>query len=425
MSKQNFNSHHQSKSSSETCPPLPRSTESEKSFLGATLLGSAGTSEHLDRLDPSEFFLPFHQVILRHLKQLRKLGMPTNDLAILHDAIECSNELDAAGGTPYIASLADGLPKVCNVADYVKAIKETARHRAMIVTSELNTKKLLAAKNGDAPRIMREVADSFGPHKEWDGQSEDWRGLFDTFEEFENAPAMSFSIEGFLQNEAITAIAALSGHGKTWIALSIARGLLFAPGVLWDLFKIPKRVEKVVYLIPESARAPIKSRLQVMDLYDEIRTGRLLIRTLSKGPAPELDDVRLLRAVKGATVILDTGVRFMHCVDESSAGEVAEGLSNDMLGLLRAEASSVIPLFHSPKSFSKESSMTLEGMIRGSSELGAVLATGWGVRQIDAAQNIIHIENIKPRDFQPCGPFQIIGRPFIDQDKDFHLLKHP
>src|SRR5208337_5571615 len=58
-------------------------------------------------------------------------------------------------------------------------------------------------------------------------------------------------------------------------------------------------------------------------------------------------------------------------------------------------------------SFAKENRMTLENVLRGSGDVGAMLTTAWGVKQIDAASNILHIENIKPRDFQPCGPFQI------------------
>jgi hypothetical protein len=52
-----------------------------------------------------------------------------------------------------------------------------------------------------------------------------------------------------------------------------------------------------------------------------------------------------------------------------------------------------------------------------------MLATAWGVKQIDAERNIVHIENVKPRDFQPCGPFQIIGRPYIDSVGDFQIHK--
>lgn len=248
--------------------------------------------------------------------------------------------------------------------------------------------------------------------------------LFDTREQFEAAPPLSFAIEGFLQSEAINALAAPSGNGKTWVALSLTRALLYGPGKLWDFFTVPKRFKRVIYLIPESMRGPIKERLKLMKLYDEIGK-RLFMRTVNMGKAPDLDDPLVLVAVKNAAVILDTGVRFMNVTDESNAMEIAKGLSEDMLGLLRAGADHVIPLFHSPKSFQKETSMTLEGMIRGSSELGAVLATAWGLKQIDRAANIIHVENLKPRDFEPCGPFEIIGRPHIDQSGDFALLKKP
>jgi hypothetical protein len=161
-----------------------------------------------------------------------------------------------------------------------------------------------------------------------------------------------------------------------------------------------------------------------MGLYDEIRTGRLLVRTLSKGPTPRLDDPALLRAVRDAYVLADTAIRFI-LGDESNASEMAQGLSNELMALLRARAKAVIALFHSQKNFGKEQAMTLENMIRGSGELGAVLATAWGVKQIDKAMNIVHVQNLKPRDFEPCGPFQLIGRPHIDQTGDFALHKRP
>lgn len=258
-----------------------------------------------------------------------------------------------------------------------------------------------------------------------DKPPENWRKMFHSFDDFENAPPLSFAVEGFLQNEAITAIAGLSGHGKTFVALSIIRALLFAPGKLWNLFPVKDRAERVVYLIPESSITPFKHRLQLLGVYSEIANDRLLTRTLSKGPTPALDDKAILYAAREAHVIIDTGVRFVGDADESSASEVARGLSEDLLALLRAGARSVVPLFHSAKDFSKQATMTLENMIRGSSELGAILATAWGIKQIDKMTNTIHVENLKPRDFQPCGPFQLIGRPHIDKDGDFALLKSP
>lgn len=262
---------------------------------------------------------------------------------------------------------------------------------------------------------------------EWsDRPPENWRKLFHSFDDFEHAPALSFAIEGFLQNEAITAIAGLSGHGKTFVALSIVKALLFGPGKMWNLFGVTQRAERVIYLIPESSITPFKHRLQLLGVYSEIANDRLLTRTLSKGPTPALDDKAVLYAAKNAHVVIDTGVRFLgEGADESSASDMAKNLSEDLLGLLRAGAKSVIPLFHSAKAFGKDTVMTLENMIRGSGELGAILATAWGIKQIDRATNAIHVENLKPRDFQPCGPFQLVGRPHIDQGGDFALLKSP
>jgi hypothetical protein len=258
-----------------------------------------------------------------------------------------------------------------------------------------------------------------------------WLELFHTRAECEAAPPLTFAIEGFLQADAITGIAGLSGHSKTLTALSVVRALLAGPNELvpqerklWDYFPIMERAKRVLYLIPESSLGPFVHRLKLFGIYEEVEK-RLFVRTLTKGPTVPLADARILRAAKGAHIITDTAIRFMGTTDESSASEVAAALSTDLLNLLAAEARAVMPLFHSPKSFGKESEMTLENMVRGSSELGAVLATCWGLKRLDEKTNLVHVQNLKPRDFEPCGPFQLLGRPCIDRDGDFRLHQRP
>lgn len=262
--------------------------------------------------------------------------------------------------------------------------------------------------------------------EKWNDEPKDWREAFHSYDEFENAPPLSFAIEGFLQQDGITAIAGLSGHGKTFVALSLARSLLFGPRKLWDWFQVTERAERVVYLIPESTLTPFKHRLKLMGLYEEIASGRLLVRTLSKGPTLPLDDKKLLWAVKSAHVFLDTGIRFLEDkVDEKSGSDMARTLSNDLVGLLGAGAKSVVILFHAPKEFKKSEVMTLENIIRGSGELGAILSSAWGIKQIDDKSCTIYVQNIKPRDFEPCGPFELMMRPSIDQTQDLQMYKKP
>src|SRR5262249_54762345 len=76
---------------------------------------------------------------------------------------------------------------------------------------------------------------------------------------------------------------------------------------------------------------------------------------------------------------------------------------------------------HSPKSFGKETYMSRENVLRGSGDIGAMLATCWGLSQIDANSTRIYVQNVKARDFQPCEPFIIQGRPSIDATGYFEL----
>ena len=170
---------------------------------------------------------------------------------------------------------------------------------------------------------------------------EDWRGLFHTYEEFVNAPPLTFSIDNFLQSDAATVIAGLSENGKTWIMLSVAKALLSGKGTrLWNYFDVFETAERVVYLIPESTLGPFKHRLELMGMLDYVKEGRLLVRTLSKGPKTSLSDPRLLAAVRGAYVMLDTLRRFGDAGDENSAGEFQE-LADQIFGLLGAGAHAV------------------------------------------------------------------------------------
>jgi 5S rRNA maturation endonuclease (ribonuclease M5) len=249
--------------------------------------------------------------------------------------------------------------------------------------------------------------------------------LFHTPEECENVPDISFSIAGFLQDDGMTFIGGLSGHAKTWIALSIVKALLIGQSTkLWGIFPVNQTAARVIYLIPEVGLSSFMSRARRMGLLPFIRERRLLTRTLSLGRAPDLADARLLAAVKDAHVILDTAARFADG-EENSASDNARGLAADIFGLLAAGARSVICAHHSPKSFLKENTMSLEGILRGTGDIGAMATTVWGVKQLDEPQNIVYIECVKARDFTHCQPFQIRGRPCIDDCGDFELYHAP
>jgi hypothetical protein len=93
--------------------------------------------------------------------------------------------------------------------------------------------------------------------------------------------------------------------------------------------------------------------------------------------------------------------------------------------LLQSGARTVTGSHHSPKGFENQTYMSLENMPRGSGDIGAILSTAWGVRMLDQSKTLVHVENIKPRDFEPPPPFQIQGRPQINDGRGFQMVRKP
>jgi Homeodomain-like domain-containing protein len=122
-------------------------------------------------------------------------------------------------------------------------------------------------------------------------------------------------------------------------------------------------------------------------------------------------------------VFLDTAVRFM-LGEENSASDHRE-FADILFNLQRVGARTVIGAHHSPKAFDSKESITLENAFRGSGDVGAMLATAWALKQTDSATNRIFVKNVKPRDFEPCQPFEIEGRPWIDQTGAFKIVAEP
>jgi hypothetical protein len=251
----------------------------------------------------------------------------------------------------------------------------------------------------------------------------DWRSLFHTKDETDNAPPLKFAIEGFLQQDGITLIGGLAGHGKTLLMLNLAKSLIEGGSLFQYLpFEVNGTARRVIYLVPESGLGPFVHRLKLFSL-DKHVGSKLFYRTLSAKEHLALDDARLMDAVAGADVFLDTAVRFMPG-DENSAADQRE-FANTLFKLQAAGARTITGAHHAPKNYERFDSMTLENTLRGSGDIGAMLATCWAVKQTDKATNRLYIRNVKPRDFEPCEPFAIEGRPHIDQQGQFLMVAQP
>jgi hypothetical protein len=251
----------------------------------------------------------------------------------------------------------------------------------------------------------------------------DWRARYHSFDEMSNAPEPTFIIEGFLQKDVISAIAAPVGQRKTIIAANAVHASITGEP-LFDYFKVTERPTRTLYLCPEMGLFAFAKRIRNLGLMPYV--GKTLFcRTMNSEGKLLLSDLAT-EELAGALVVIDTAVRFVEGDENSS--EDMKVFADDCFRLMRAGAASVLVLFHSPKGTKEASELTLENAMRGSGDLGAFVSSCWATRlqNPDAGweESISYLKNVKQRDFE-SNPFTVksdkLGRLHIVDEPDANV----
>lgn len=260
-----------------------------------------------------------------------------------------------------------------------------------------------------------------------------WRQQFCTVGELASGPIIEL-IRGFLP-EGNIGIGGLSGAGKTFVALSIARALTTGTPFVGK-YEVPKPVA-VLYLVPEVGKRQFLKRVSAFGIPDD--ENLFLCRTLSEGPTLPLNHPFVLEAVRqlhGPVVILDTAIRFSDATDENSSAQNA-WMERSIRSLREAGCVAVIALHHSPKRAEDMGAPTLENTFRGTGDIGALFDIAYSVRtdrelKDDGQGEQVTIRCVKARDLEdPPASFQL-GlkyrgegnklRSFIDETGDLALM---
>jgi hypothetical protein len=246
-----------------------------------------------------------------------------------------------------------------------------------------------------------------------------WRSHFKSKREMESGP-IEFLINSFM-TVGITLFGGLSGVGKTWLMLSLAKALTTGePFLGLQRFRVPKPVP-VIYMVPEMGERAFRNRMDCMSIPDDA----FLCRTMKQGVPLQLHSPYLIGAVREMkpVVFLDTIIRFSRAESENSATE-NRGLSTPCFGLIGEGARGIVGVHHSPKA-SDGKVMTLENVLRGTGDLGAMCAAVYGLRAEDKENVVVKLACVKAQDFESPGTFTIQGRPYIDKIGDFGVLVPP
>ncbi len=113
---------------------LPHNADAEKAVIGAILTENSHLHKVLSLITPEDFYIESHQKIMRKIVEMADRGEKV-DLVTLSEELENAGELKVVGGTSYISSLLDGVPKSMNIDSYLNIIKEKALARRLILSS--------------------------------------------------------------------------------------------------------------------------------------------------------------------------------------------------------------------------------------------------------------------------------------------------
>jgi replicative DNA helicase len=239
---------------------LPNNLDAERSILGAILVDNNALNAAIEALKAEDFFLPQHRHVFNRMIALGE-SQQAIDLVTLTEELHRSGELEASGGAPYLASLADGMPRVSNVEHYARIVKEKALLRSLIHTAHNIQQHAFDGEEG-ADAILDSAESSIFAIAEDRVKA----GLIsvkdivrDNFERLEKIFREGKSVTGIstgygeldkllsgLQPSELIILAARPSQGKTALALNLAENIAIRGGLPVALFSLEMSKESLL-----------------------------------------------------------------------------------------------------------------------------------------------------------------------------------
>jgi replicative DNA helicase len=134
---------------------LPVSLDCERAILGAILLDNK-TFFQTATLTADDFSLDSHRKIFRHMAGMSEEGQGI-DFHTLTLRLSDHRELEAVGGVVYVTNLTDGLPRVKNIEQYVKIVRDKSRARTLLALCQASAAKIQEQEPAD--EVLGEIQD--------------------------------------------------------------------------------------------------------------------------------------------------------------------------------------------------------------------------------------------------------------------------
>jgi replicative DNA helicase len=240
--------------------PLPQNLDAERSILGAILLDNHALNAAIENIKPEDFFLEQHRRVFNQMIALGE-AQQAIDLVTLTESLHRTGELESSGGAPYLASLADGMPRVSNVEHYARIVREKALLRNLIHATHNIQQRALEGEDG-ADAILDGAESSIFAIAEdrikaglipvKDIVRDNFERLERIFREGKSITGVSTGyteldklLSGF-QNSELLILAARPSQGKTALALNLAENISIRGGMPVAIFSLEMSKESLL-----------------------------------------------------------------------------------------------------------------------------------------------------------------------------------
>src|SRR6266571_974052 len=240
--------------------PLPQHLDAERSILGAILLDNQALNAAIENLRPEDFFFDPHRRVFQQMVALGETQQAI-DLVTLNDALDRRGELESCGGTPYLASLVDGVPRSANIEHYVRIVKEKALLRNLIHATHAIQERAFEGEEG-ADGILDGAESSIFALAEdrirvgLVSMKEIVHANFERLEKiFREGKSITGASTGYgeldkltsgLQPSELIILAARPSQGKTALALNFAENIAVRAGLPVAIFSLEMSKESLL-----------------------------------------------------------------------------------------------------------------------------------------------------------------------------------
>ena len=217
----------------------PQSIEAEESVLGSTLLDKDAIDKAMEILKAEDFYRASNRKVFEAITELSGKNEPV-DLVTVSEILKKNNDLEAVGGSSFIAALTDRVPSSANVEYYAKIVRDKARLRRLIsactgiISAAYEHKDEAQLVVDTAENQILEIGASEGAQKVVSLQ-ELMGGVIEKIEEFRNRGThvtglatgykrLDEMCSGLHGGEMIV-VAGRPGMGKTAFCMNIARNV--------------------------------------------------------------------------------------------------------------------------------------------------------------------------------------------------------